>query len=147
MMDAKELATLEYEALQAEKRDKINARLQVWSLFIGLVGAFGLASIQAGVTGFVVALYPFLAYCIAGYTSHSESVLDQVKKYLQHFETTNQYDGYECFNQMHRKQRKSGDIYTPCVMRLLSPRGLQRWWWSSKCFRRFLCSQRLLSPA
>jgi hypothetical protein len=51
----------EFEALQAEKRDRMNSRWQVWSILVGLAGAFGLASLQSGYTGYVVALFPILA--------------------------------------------------------------------------------------
>src|SRR5689334_7889513 len=33
-----ELALKEYEALQAEKRDRMQARRQIWSVVIGLIG-------------------------------------------------------------------------------------------------------------
>ena len=80
------LHELEYEALQAEKRDKMNARWQVWSILVGLVGAFGLVSLQAGITGYVVMLYPLIAACLARFSAHSESILDQIKAYLLDFE-------------------------------------------------------------
>ncbi|MBO0783440.1 MAG: hypothetical protein J2P37_31905, partial [Ktedonobacteraceae bacterium] len=97
-MTTKELAGLEYEALQAEKRDRMTARLQVWSLLLGLVGAFGLASLQAGTTSYLVALYPLLAACLARYTRHSEAVLHKVKDYLLSVEQQASYSGYEHFN-------------------------------------------------
>lgn len=99
-MNKNQLAVLQYEALQAEKRDKMSARLQVWSLFVGLVGAFGLASLQTGTVSYLTALYPFLALCIARYAGHSESVLDQVKAYLVMVEEENGYRGYEKYNQV-----------------------------------------------
>jgi hypothetical protein len=58
------LAALDYETAQAEKRDKLNARLQVWSLFVALVGGFGLASLQSGSASYVVALFPLQAALI-----------------------------------------------------------------------------------
>lgn len=99
-MDAKKLAELEYEACQAEKRDRMNARLQVWSLLIGLIGAFGLASIQSGAIGYVVVLYPLVAACVARFAGHSENVLNQVKVYLLEVERRSEYSGYESFNKV-----------------------------------------------
>ncbi len=81
-MASEKLAELEYESLQQEKRDKLNARLQVWSLLVALVGAAGVASVQSGTLAYVVLLYPLLAACVARYAGHSESVLNQVKAYL-----------------------------------------------------------------
>ncbi|MBA2677528.1 MAG: hypothetical protein H0U76_03920 [Ktedonobacteraceae bacterium] len=106
-MERNNLASLQYEGLQAEKRDKMNARLQIWSLFVGLVGAFGLASLQAGTVSYLVALYPFLAMCIARYASHNESVLDQVKEYLLKIEEKSNYSGYERYNRTSQR-RSSG---------------------------------------
>ncbi len=80
MMDQQRVSELEYEARQAEKRDKLNARLQLWSLFFGLVSGAGLVSVQTGTLSSLVALYPFLAMCLARYAAHSERVLDQVNK-------------------------------------------------------------------
>src|SRR5258708_5695547 len=98
MMTSERLAELEYEALQQEKRDKLNARLQVWSLLVGLVGASGVASVQNGAIAYVVLLYPLLAACVARYAGHSESVLNQVKAYLLQVEKRAGYEGYEHFN-------------------------------------------------
>lgn len=101
------LAQLDYEAAQAEKRDKLNARLQIWSLFVALVGGFGLASLQSGSVSYVVALFPLLAACIARYAGHSETVLDRVKAYLLQVEQQSHYSGYESFNRS-CKRRSSG---------------------------------------
>ncbi len=98
MMKPEQLAELEYEALQQEKRDKLNARLQVWSLLVGLVGASGVAGVQSGSVAYVVVLYPLLAACVARYAAHSESVLSQVKTYLLQVEQNAGYSGYEHFN-------------------------------------------------
>lgn len=92
------LHELEYEALQAEKRDKMNARWQVWSLLVGLIGAFGLVSLQAGATGYVAVLYPVIAACLVRFSAHSESILDQIKAYLFDFEKQQGYQGYEHYN-------------------------------------------------
>ena len=89
---------MEYEALQAEKRDKMNARWQVWSILVGLTGAFGLASLQTGATGYVIALYPVIVACLARFSAHSESVLDQIKRYLLEVENRQSHEGYEHFN-------------------------------------------------
>jgi fatty acid desaturase len=107
MMTPEKLAELDYEAAQAEKRDKLNTRLQVWSLLIALVGGFGLASVQAGSVSSVVALFPLLGACVARYAGHSESVLDQVKAYLLQIEQESGYCGYESYNRM-VKRRVSG---------------------------------------
>lgn len=102
------LPELEYEALQAEKRDKMNSRLQIWSLFFGLVGAAGFASVQAGSLGSLVALYPLLAACLARYSGHSERVLDQVKRRISAIEIANGYSGYEQENKALASVRRSG---------------------------------------
>lgn len=107
-MDAEKLIELEYESLQAEKRDRMNARLQVWSLFFAMVGAFGLVSVQSNEIGFLVALYPLLASCLARYTSHSEEVLGQVKARLLALEKESHFQGYEHVNQQNMFKRKVG---------------------------------------
>lgn len=104
------LAEMDYEAAQAEKRDKLNSRLQVWSLLVGLIGAFGLASVQSGFVAYVVALFPFLAACLARYVSHSEGVLDQVKAYLYMKETEAGYCGYEHWNATRKRVRSGGHM-------------------------------------
>ncbi len=100
MLTSERLAEMEYEALQQEKRDKLNGRLQVWSLLVGLVGASGVASVQGGAIAYVVLLYPLLAACVARYAGHSESVLLQVKAYLLQIEVGVGYAGYEHFNKL-----------------------------------------------
>jgi hypothetical protein len=99
-LSAVRLAELEYEALQAEKRDRMAARLQVWQVLMALVSAFGLASIQTGAIGYVVVLYPLLAACLARYTGHSEAVLSQLKAYLLELEKRANYAGYEHYNKL-----------------------------------------------
>ncbi len=101
-MDANELNNLEYGALQQEKRDKLNARLQIWSLLLALISGFGIASLQTGAISYVVALYPLLALCVARYVAHSEAVLDQVKAYLLERERAANYQGYEHYNKLHK---------------------------------------------
>jgi hypothetical protein len=103
MLTPEQLAELDYEACQQEKRDKLNSRLQVWQLLIGLVGAFGLASIQAGGVAYVVCLYPLLAACVARYAGHSEGVLGQLKAYLLKVECSSDYSGYETFNKASKR--------------------------------------------
>jgi hypothetical protein len=98
MIDSSRMAEMEFEALQQEKRDKLNNRLQVWSLLVGLVGASGVASVQSGAVAYVVLLYPLVAACVARYAGHSESVLNQVKAYLLELEKRAGYVGYEQFN-------------------------------------------------
>jgi hypothetical protein len=102
------IAELDYEATLAEKRDKLNSRLQVWSLLVALVGGFGLASLQSGNVSYVVALYPLLAMCIARYAAHSEMVLDRLKAYQFQLEKESGYRGYETFNQSCKQQQTSG---------------------------------------
>ncbi len=102
-----ELALKEYETLQAEKRDRMQARLQIWSVVIGLIGAFGLASLQAGPISWVLALYPLLAACIARYSGHNEAVLTKIKRYLLTFEQTHGYRGYEQYN-LEIRHKQSG---------------------------------------
>jgi hypothetical protein len=104
VLSPERLAELEYEACQSEKRDRMNARLQVWSILIGLVGAFGVASFQAGAVGYVVALYPLLAACVARHSGHSEGVLEQIKAYLHLQEEDAGYSGYEHFNKSFRRR-------------------------------------------
>lgn len=102
------LPEIEYEALQAEKRDKMNARWQVWSILVGLIGAFGLVSLQNGATGYVVVLYPIIAACLTRFSTHSESVLDQVKAYLLAFEKKQGYQGYEHYNRAQCRRSSGG---------------------------------------
>jgi len=108
MMDQQRLSELEYEALQAEKRDKLNARLQLWSLFFGLVSGAGLVSVQTGAISSLIALYPFLAMCLAKYAAHSERVLDQVKARLLAVEQTCSIVGYEQVNKQQSRRRRAG---------------------------------------
>jgi hypothetical protein len=111
MMTPERLAELEYEALQQEKRDKLNARLQVWSLLVGLVGASGVvAGVQSGAVAYAVALYPLLAACVARYAGHSESVLNQVKAYLLELEKKAGYSGYEQYNKTSGRRGVGGHM-------------------------------------
>lgn len=106
-MSPEKLTELDYEAVEAEKRDRLNARLQVWSLLIALVGGFGLASLQSGNVSYVITLFPLLAACIARYAGHSETVLDQIKTYLHQVEQLSGFTGYESYNHS-CKRRSSG---------------------------------------
>jgi hypothetical protein len=94
-MQVEDLAKLEYEALRAEERDRMNARLQVWTIFLSLVGAFGFVSAQAGTVAYVASLFPLLACCLARHVRHSEDALRQVRKYLYEIEKRHEYEGYE----------------------------------------------------
>src|SRR5436305_154240 len=96
------LAELDYEAAQAEKRNRLGERLQVWSLLFALVSGFGLASVQSGNISYVVMLYPLLACCIARAVGHSEAVLDQLKAYLLKIEQDSSYVGYEKYNKSNK---------------------------------------------
>lgn len=102
VIDAQELARKEYEALQAEKLARINARLAIWSIFLTLVGAFGFAGVQSSDINVLVALYPVLVSCLARHAGHNEAVLTQVKHYLFRIERLRGYVGYEHFNRRER---------------------------------------------
>jgi hypothetical protein len=110
MIAPEKLAEMEFEALQQEKRDKLNSRLQVWSLLVGLVGASGVASVQGGAIAYVVLLYPLVAACVARYAGHSESVLNQVKAYLIEFEKRAGYSGYEQYNKSSGRRGVGGHM-------------------------------------
>lgn len=97
-MKAEEIETCELEALYSEKRDKLNARLPVWSLLIGLFSLFGYAGIQPGIAGYVVLLYPLLASCVARFAGHSERILDRIKRCIYQIEERSGYHGYEHTN-------------------------------------------------
>jgi len=107
-MEQNDLQTENYKAVQDEKRDRINARLQIWQLVVALVSGFGLASLQAGNISYVVALYPLLACCVARYAGHSELVLDQIKAFLLEAEEKDDVLGYERFNLYHPFKSASG---------------------------------------
>jgi hypothetical protein len=96
-MEIDDLAMLEYEALRTEERDRINARLQVWAIFVSLSSIFGVVSLQGGMIGYVVALFPLLCLCLAFHVRHSEEVLRQIRKYLYSVEKRYTYEGYEHF--------------------------------------------------
>lgn len=98
----------DYDAAQAEKRDRINGRAQVWNLLMGLIGAFGLLSVQPGQTGYLVALYPLVAACVVRFAVHSECVIDQIKAYLLSVEDHYQFAGYEHFNKAHKRLSRGG---------------------------------------
>lgn len=96
-MEIDDLAMLEYEALRTEERDRINARLQVWAIFVSLSSIFGVVSLQSGIIGYVVALFPLLCLCLAFHVRHSEEVLRLIRKYLYSVEKRYTYEGYEHF--------------------------------------------------
>jgi hypothetical protein len=93
-----DFAPLEYEALRNEERDRMNARLQIWTIFLSLVGAFGLVSAQSGTIAYVVGLFPLLAMCLARHVRHSEDALRQIRKYLYQMEQAASYSGYEHYS-------------------------------------------------
>lgn len=97
MQQVEELTKLEYDALRAEERDRMNGRLQVWTIFLSLVGAFGFVSVQSGMVAYVAALFPLLAACLARHVRHSEDALRQVRTYLYEIEKRCSYEGYEHF--------------------------------------------------
>jgi hypothetical protein len=94
-MQRAEIEAKELEALYCEKRDKLNARLAIWSLLLTLFGAFSYAGTQSGVAGYVIVCYPLLAGCIARFARHSERVLDRVKRHIYQIEKASGYVGYE----------------------------------------------------
>jgi hypothetical protein len=94
-MSAQDLCKLEYEALRAEERDRMNGRFQIWTLYISLVGAFGFASTQSTDIAYLAAVLPLLLACLARYTRQSEDVLRQIRKYLFLGEQRCRYEGYE----------------------------------------------------
>jgi hypothetical protein len=93
-----DFAQVEYEALRSEERDRMNARLQVWGIFLSMVGAFGFVSAQSGSTAYVAALFPLLAACLARHTRHSEDALRIIRKYLYALEKDADYPGYEHYS-------------------------------------------------
>lgn len=100
-----ELAKLEYEALRYEERDRMNARLQFWVIFLLLASAFSSFSVQSSNVAYAVALFPPLVMCLARYVNHSEGVLRQIRKYLYKTEKDTGYEGYEHFS---RCQSRTG---------------------------------------
>jgi hypothetical protein len=103
-----QLEVLEYEALRAEERDRMNARLQVWTIFLSLVGAFGLVSVQSGPVAYVAGLFPLLACCLARHVRHSEDALRLIRKYLYQIEKTASYEGYEHFTRCQSRTTHGG---------------------------------------
>lgn len=102
------LAQLEYEALRAEERDRMNGRTQVWTLYLTVVGAFGFVTVQGGMGTSIVVLCPLVLACLARYSRHSEDVLKQVRKYLYQLEEKSQYCGYEHFALVQMRKTHGG---------------------------------------
>lgn len=75
----------------------MNGRLQVWTIFLSMVGAFGLVSVQSGGVAYVAALFPLLAACLARHVRHSEDALRVIRKYLYKLEQATGHEGYEHF--------------------------------------------------
>jgi hypothetical protein len=50
------IATAEYEALRAEERGRMNARLTIGTVFLSFTGAFSIAVVQAGIGAYLLAL-------------------------------------------------------------------------------------------
>jgi hypothetical protein len=96
-MTADEFAQMEYEGCRAEERDRMNARLQFWQLYFGLVSvfcvAFGVAGLQIG--PYLLSVLPVFLAFLARYIGHSEAVLKQIRKYLHELEKRAEYAGYE----------------------------------------------------
>jgi hypothetical protein len=80
-----------------EERDRINARLQIWTIFVSLTSIFGVVSLQSGISAYVVAIFPLLCLCLAFHVRHSEDVLHQIRTYLYAVEKRHDYKGYEHF--------------------------------------------------
>lgn len=106
-MTPERFSEMDYEGAQAEKRNRLGERLQVWSLLFALVTGFGLVSAQSGNVSYVVLLYPMIACCLARAVGHSEAVLDQVKAYLLDVEEKRGYSGYEKYNESHKLKSSS----------------------------------------
>lgn len=85
----------EYDRLATEERDRMNARLQIWALFLSLVGAFGFITLQRGEDAYAVLVMPYLLLCLAQFVRHNESALKQIRKYLRKIAEDSQYQGYE----------------------------------------------------
>lgn len=103
-----ELSKLEYEALRNEERDRMNARLQFWVIFLLLASAFSSFSVQGGIVAYVVGVFPLLAMCLARYVNHSEGVLKQIRKYLYQREKEANYEGYEHFSRCQPRSTHGG---------------------------------------
>lgn len=101
-MKREEAEARELEALYDEKRDKLNARLPLWSLLVGLFSAFGYAGTQPGIAGYLIICYPLLAACVARFAGHNERVLIKVKRRIYAIEEASDYEGYE-----HENERNS----------------------------------------
>lgn len=99
MIATDEIAKMQYEDLRQEERDRMNARLQFWQLYYGLVSvfcvAFGVAGLRIG--AYLLAMLPVLLAFLARYIGHSEAVLKQIRKYLYSVEKQAEYDGYESY--------------------------------------------------
>jgi hypothetical protein len=105
-----EMVKLEYGALRAEELARENARLQVWTVFLSLAGAFGVVSVQGGLVAYVVVLFPLLVLCLARHARHSEDVLRQVRSYLYRLEKQYGYGGYEHFSRSVVRSSHGGHI-------------------------------------
>jgi hypothetical protein len=86
---------IEYEAMRAEERDRMNARTAVWTLFLTIVGAFGFAVGISSASPYLGGAVPPLLLFLARHTRHSEDVLRQIRAYLYQLEKANNYAGYE----------------------------------------------------
>jgi hypothetical protein len=98
MIGTNELAIKEYEKLQDEKNGRIQARLQIWSVFLALVGAFFIAGLQSGSISWSILIYPVAAAFLAQFAGHNETIIDRIKAYLHQFEEVHNYQGYEHYN-------------------------------------------------
>jgi hypothetical protein len=85
----------EYDALRAEERDRMSARLTIWTIYLSFTGAFSLAVVQTGVAAYLLAIYPALLAGLALHIRHSEEVLKSIRKYLFQLEKQLKYSGYE----------------------------------------------------
>lgn len=99
-MEQEKFLELEYPALRAKELALMTAqRWQVWTLYLSLVTAFGIAtvSIQNEVALYLPSLLPPLIAFLARYARHGEDVLKQVRKYLRKLERDHKHAGYEEF--------------------------------------------------
>src|SRR5690242_3776557 len=82
-----ELIIKEYEALQAEKKDRITqTRLVIWSLFFASLTGFVVAGLQSSLVAYAIAFYPLIAACLARLAGHNEAIINRLKTYLLNFE-------------------------------------------------------------
>jgi hypothetical protein len=104
------LATLEYEKLRDEERERMSSRLTVLGMFFTLVGGFGVASVQSSNVAYLLALFSPVLACLALYVRHSEDTLRSLRKYLHTLEQRYSYSGYEDWIRANPRSFKGGHV-------------------------------------